>query len=101
MIKTRNTLSERWWDMWVAIFAMGVVLIVSWRLWVTEWTGDLYILVFLTFFAGLTGLALGYSKFSPWWQPCFPQFTALSAWGGCSERRLTLISPGASASSTT
>ncbi|HOM67979.1 MAG: transglutaminase TgpA family protein [Brevefilum fermentans] len=65
MIKTRNTLSERWWDMWVAIFAMGVVLIVSWRLWVTEWTGDLYILVFLTFFAGLTGLALGYSKFSP------------------------------------
>ena len=61
----RERTAERWWDVWIAILAMGVVIMVSGRLWVTEWTGDLYIIVYLTFLAGLTGLGLGFSQFSP------------------------------------
>ena len=65
MIKVKNVAVERWWDVWIAIFAMAVITLVAGRLWVTEWTVNLYILVFLTFIAGLSGLALGYSRFPP------------------------------------
>ncbi len=65
MVKTKRTVSDRWGDILIAFFALLAVVTVSWRLWATEWTGDLYILVFLTFFAGIAGLALGYSRFSP------------------------------------
>jgi transglutaminase-like putative cysteine protease len=64
-VDIKELTTERWWDVWIAIFAMGVVIMVSGRLWVTEWTGDLYIIVYLTFLAGLTGLGLGFSQFSP------------------------------------
>jgi transglutaminase-like putative cysteine protease len=64
-VKIKELTAERWWDVWIAIFAMALVIMVSGRLWVTEWTGDLYIIVYLTFLAGLTGLGLGFSQFSP------------------------------------
>ena len=65
MIKVWDIVEERWWDVLIAISAMGAITIVSGRVWITEWTSDLYILVYLTFLAGLSGLALGYSRFSP------------------------------------
>jgi len=65
MLKVKEVSAERWWDLWIAIFSISLITAVAGRLWVTEWTRDLYILVFLTFIAGLTGLALGYSRFSP------------------------------------
>jgi transglutaminase-like putative cysteine protease len=64
-VKMKELTAERWWDVWIAIFAMVLVIMVSGRLWVTEWTGDLYIIVYLTFLAGLSGLGLGFSQFSP------------------------------------
>lgn len=65
MLNTKDRPADRWWDIWIAIFAMVAVTMVAGRLWVTEWTRDLYILVYLAFLAGLSGLALGYSRFSP------------------------------------
>jgi transglutaminase-like putative cysteine protease len=65
IVKMKERTAERWWDVWIAIFAMALVIMVSGRLWVTEWTSDLYIIVYLTFLAGLTGLGLGFSQFSP------------------------------------
>lgn len=65
MLKAKDKTVERWWDIWIAIFAMLAITMVAGRLWVTEWTRDLYILVYLALLAGLTGLALGYSRFSP------------------------------------
>ncbi len=65
MLKAKDVAAERWWDVWIAIFSIILVTVVAGRLWITEWTRDLYILVFLTILAALTGLALGYSRFSP------------------------------------
>lgn len=65
MLKANDRPAERWWDIWIAIFAMLAIVMVAGRLWITEWTQDLYILVYLAFLAGLAGLALGYSRFSP------------------------------------
>ncbi len=56
--------NKRGWDTWAAIFTMAAIAIVGLRLWATEWTSDLYILVYLIFLAGIAGLALGYSRFS-------------------------------------
>ena len=64
-LKTQNLSIDRWWDVWIAVFAMVIITIVAGRLWITEWTSDLYVLVYLALLAGLTGLALGYSQFSP------------------------------------
>ena len=64
-LKTKNVPIKRWWDIWIAVLALGVISIVAARLWATDWASDIYILVYLTFFAGLFGLALGYSRFSP------------------------------------
>lgn len=65
MLKSINVSDERWWDVWIAVFAIAIITVVAGRLWSTEWTQDLHLLLFLSFFAGLTGLALGYSRFSP------------------------------------
>jgi len=62
--KVENTPTRRWWDGWIALILISTVTMVALRLWATQWADDLYILVFLSFFAALTGLALGYSYFS-------------------------------------
>ncbi|MDY6846148.1 MAG: transglutaminase domain-containing protein [Chloroflexota bacterium] len=62
--KVENTPIRRWWDGWLALILISTVTMVALRLWATQWDDDLYILVFLSFFAALTGLALGYSYFS-------------------------------------
>jgi len=63
-LKTKNVPIKRWWDIGIALFILAAITLVAARLWVTEWTGDLYILVYLMFFAGLSGIALGVSQFS-------------------------------------
>jgi hypothetical protein len=65
-LKTENIHINRWWDGWIAVAAIALTSMVAGRLWATDWTSDLYILVYAMFFAGLTGLALGYSRFSPY-----------------------------------
>jgi len=62
--QVENAPDKRWGDLWIAVILVSTVTMVALRLWTTEWASDLYILVFLSFFAALTGLALGYSKFS-------------------------------------
>ena len=56
---------KRWFDVWLVLTALAAITLVGIRLWATEWTSDLYVLVYLSFFAGVTGIALGYSRFSP------------------------------------
>ncbi len=65
MLKDNTASTERWWDIWIAVFAVSIITVVAGRLWITEWTQDLHLLLFLSIIAGLTGLALGYSHFSP------------------------------------
>ncbi|MFN2235933.1 MAG: transglutaminase-like domain-containing protein, partial [Anaerolineales bacterium] len=65
-VKTENIRINRWWDGWIALAAIALTSIVAGRLWATDWTSDLYLLVYVMFFAGLSGLALGYSRFSPY-----------------------------------
>lgn len=62
--KARNVTFNRWWDVWAAFFVISAITLVGLRLWATEWTSDLYIIVYLVFLAGISGLALGYSRFS-------------------------------------
>lgn len=45
--------------------ALAAITMVASRLYATEWLRDLNILVYLTFLAGVAGLAFGYSRFSP------------------------------------
>ena len=61
----RNMPKKRWWDIWIALLALVAITLTGGRLEATKWTPDLQILVYLSFFAGLAGLALGYSRFSP------------------------------------
>jgi len=61
----RNLPKKRWWDIWIALLALVAITLTGGRLEATKWTPDLQILVYLAFFAGLAGLALGYSRFSP------------------------------------
>ena len=42
-----------------------IILLVVMRLWATDWVENLHLLVYLAFFASITGVALGYSRFSP------------------------------------
>lgn len=44
---------------------IAMISLVAIRLWATEWTSDIYILIYLAFFGGIAGIALGYSRFSP------------------------------------
>jgi transglutaminase-like putative cysteine protease len=64
-LKAKNISIKRWQDFWLALFALAAITLVAARLWATEWTGDLYVLVYITFLAGLSGLALGFSHFLP------------------------------------
>lgn len=64
-VKISKTEDQRWFDPWMALIVLSVITLVAVRLWATEWTGDLYVLVYITFFGGLSGIALGYSRFSP------------------------------------
>ena len=66
MLKAKNGVSDRWSDVWIAIFALGAIMSIAARLAATSWTNELYIVVYLALIAALTGLALGYSRFSPW-----------------------------------
>ncbi len=70
-LKVKNVKLDRWWDLWLALLALAAVSLVGARLWATEWTQDLYVLVYLAFFAALTGLALGVSRFPPWLSALF------------------------------
>jgi hypothetical protein len=62
-LKTKNVAIKRWWDFWAVIMMLAAISLIGLRLWATAWTGELYILVYLTFLAGVSGLALGYSRF--------------------------------------
>ncbi len=64
-LKVEKVALNRWWDIWVAVLGISMATIVGMRLYITEWTPDLYVLVFVAFFAALSGIALGYSSFSP------------------------------------
>ena len=65
MIQKMQTLStKRYWDGLLIFIAISAICMVGFRLYVTEWTDHLDILVYVSFFAGLAGLALGYSRFS-------------------------------------
>ncbi|MEA3325900.1 MAG: transglutaminase-like domain-containing protein [Chloroflexota bacterium] len=61
----RNLPKQRWWDIWTALIALVAITLIGGRLEATQWASNLQILVYLSFFAGLAGLALGYSRFSP------------------------------------
>ena len=63
--KVENVPIKRWLDVWLAPITLAAITLVAIRLWATDWTGDLYILIYLTFFAGMAGIGLGYSLFSP------------------------------------
>jgi transglutaminase-like putative cysteine protease len=56
---------KRWWDPWIAMFSVAAVVLIGARLWATEWTSNLHTLMFLAFFAGAAGLALGVAQFTP------------------------------------
>lgn len=62
--KAKSLPAKHFWDIWIALFAIASISTISMRLWATDWTSDLYILIYLMFFAGITGLALGASHFS-------------------------------------
>lgn len=70
-LKAKNIPIKRWCDFWIALLALAAVSLVGVRLWATDWTRDFYILVYLAFFAGLTGLGLGVSRFSVWLSAAF------------------------------
>ena len=70
-LKVKKLPVDRWWDLWMALLALAAVSLVGARLWATEWTQDLYILVYLAFFASLTGTALAASRFSAWLSALF------------------------------
>jgi hypothetical protein len=55
-LKVRNVANKRWWDGWIALFAVAVISMVAVRLWATAWTEDLYILIYVTFFAVVAGI---------------------------------------------
>lgn len=64
-LKAKNVSIKRWWDLWLALFVLTAITLVAARLWITGWTSDLYIMVYIAFLAGSAGLALGVSRFSP------------------------------------
>lgn len=55
----------RWWDALAAFFLLLALQTAASRLVATGWTRDLSIVQSLTFFGLVTGLAIGYSTFSP------------------------------------
>src|SRR4030042_7044961 len=66
----------RWWDALAGFFLLLALLTAASRLVATGWTRDLSIVQTLTFFGVVVGLALGYSRFSP-----FAAFLLAAAYG--------------------
>ncbi len=64
-LKAKDIPIKRWRDLWLVLFTLAAITLVAARLWITDWTSDLYVLVYITFLAALSGLALAYSRFSP------------------------------------
>ncbi len=62
--KAQTLTINRYWDGFLVFVAIAAICVVGFRLYVTEWTDHLDILVYISFFAGIAGLALGYSRFS-------------------------------------
>ncbi|MFW5713366.1 MAG: transglutaminaseTgpA domain-containing protein [Brevefilum sp.] len=81
-LKVKKVALDRWWDIWVAVLILSMATMVGMRLYVTEWTPNLYVLVFVSLFAGLSGAALGYSSFSPLLSAAFSSIYGLfiTAW---------------------
>lgn len=57
--------APRWWDVPAAALLLVTILTAATRLVATEWTGDLQIVQNIAFLATISGLALGFSRFSP------------------------------------
>jgi hypothetical protein len=64
-LELERSTSGRWWDMSAAALLLIALTISAQRLIVTEWTEHLSMIQFLVLVGGLTGLALGLSRFSP------------------------------------
>ncbi|HEX2979409.1 MAG TPA: transglutaminase-like domain-containing protein [Anaerolineaceae bacterium] len=62
-MKTRTT-TDRWWDIWAALFLIFALMSAATRLYSTQWTTDLERVQYLTLIGGILGLALGQSRFS-------------------------------------
>jgi len=62
--KVQTLTNNRYWDGLLVFIAIAAICMVGFRLYVTEWTDHLDILVYISFFAGVAGLVLGYSRFS-------------------------------------
>ena len=62
--KAQTLTINRYWDGLLVFIAISAICVVGFRLYVTEWTEHLDILVYISFFAGVAGLVLGYSRFS-------------------------------------
>ena len=56
---------DRWWDVWIAGAAIIAVYLLASRINATNWVENLDILLYAALLAGITGIALGYSRFSP------------------------------------
>jgi transglutaminase-like putative cysteine protease len=63
--------SQRWWDIMAAGLLLAALIIVSIRLYVTNWADNLEVVQFLTLLGVIIGLALGQSRFSKKWVTVF------------------------------
>ena len=54
---------DRWWNFFAALILGALFLMTALKIQSTEWTDDLHIINWLTFFGFLLGLGLGYSVF--------------------------------------
>jgi len=72
----KNNKRTRWWDALAGFFLLLALLTAASRLVATGWTRDLSVVQTLTFFGVVIGLALGYSRFSP-----FVAFLLAAAYG--------------------
>lgn len=71
-----NNKRTRWWDALAGFFLLLALFTAASRLVATGWTRDLSVVQTLTFFGVVIGLALGYSRFSP-----FVAFLLAAAYG--------------------
>lgn len=60
-----NSSDQRWWDLLSAFLYLAALLTAATRLEVTDWTAYLERVQFVALLAGILGLALGQSRFSP------------------------------------
>ncbi len=55
---------DRWWNSIAVFFLFSALMMTAFRLESTDWSPDLFVLKWLTFFGFLLGLGFGYSYFS-------------------------------------